>query len=70
MWNYYKKTFLAVQLLAGMFGWMVYRSSGQRAVPVLVCVLSMQISAVFGAMWANRLGRKMRSATVGPSNSN
>jgi hypothetical protein len=59
MWDYYKRTFAAVQLAALLVSYMVYRSTSHAAIPPIVFFLAMQISAVFGAMWANRLRRKM-----------
>jgi len=58
MWNYYKKTFLAVQFAALLVSWMVYRNTKPLLLPALVFMLSMQVSAVFGAMWAHRLSKK------------
>jgi membrane associated rhomboid family serine protease len=63
MWDYYKRTFLAVQLVTGLVGWMVYRSSNHLWIPTAMFVLSMEISAIFGAMWANRLRRKIQART-------
>jgi hypothetical protein len=60
MLDYYKRTFLAVQLAAGVVSWMVFRSTGHQWLPTAVFFVSMQVSAVFGAMWANRLRRKMQ----------
>jgi hypothetical protein len=61
MWDYYKRTFLAVQLAAGLVSYMVYRDTNHAWMPTAVFFLSMQISAVFGAMWANRLRRKIQA---------
>jgi len=63
MWDYYKRTFLAVQLATGVVSWMVYRASNHLWAPTAVFVISMQTSALFGAMWANRLRRKLRAST-------
>ena len=62
MWDYYKKTFLAVQLFSAVVSTMVYRSSHSLA-PAAVFFLSMEVSALFGAMWANRLRKKTQSRT-------
>jgi hypothetical protein len=62
MWDYYKRTFVAVQMAALLVSYMVYRNTHHAVVPPLVFFLSMQISAVFGAMWANRLRRKIQAA--------
>jgi hypothetical protein len=63
MWNYYKRTFLAVQLVTGLVSWMVYRASSHLLAPTAIFVLSMETSAVFGAMWANRLRNKLPART-------
>lgn len=60
MWEYYKKTFLAVQLFAAVICTMVYRASHSLA-PAAVFFLSMQVSGVFGALWANRLRKKVQA---------
>ncbi len=62
MWDYYKKTFLAVQLFSAVVSTMVYRASHSLA-PAAVFLLSMEASAFLGAMWASRLRRKMQSRT-------
>jgi hypothetical protein len=54
MWGYYKKTFLAVQVAAGLLGWMVYQNTRPLLGPTWVFVLSMQTSALLGALWAHR----------------
>jgi hypothetical protein len=62
MWDYYKRTFAAVQLAALLGGYMVYTRTNHALLPPVVIFLSMQVSAVFGAMWANRLRRKIQVA--------
>jgi len=52
MWGYYKRTFLAVQLVTGLISWMVYRTSDHSWIPTAIFALSMETSALFGAMWA------------------
>jgi hypothetical protein len=63
MWHYYKRTFLVVQLATGLVSWMVYRASNHLLAPTAVFFLSMQGNAALGAMWANRLRRKLQSGT-------
>jgi hypothetical protein len=63
MWDYYKRTFAMVQFAALLVSYMVYSASNHKIVPSLVFFASMQISAVFGAMWANRLRRKMQAVS-------
>lgn len=62
MWDYYKRTFVMVQIAALAVSYMVYRNSSHAVLPPLVFFVFMQVSAVFGAMWANRLRRKIRAA--------
>jgi hypothetical protein len=63
MWDYYKRTFVIVQIATVLVSYMVYRNSNHAMVPPVVFFAFMQVSAVFGAMWANRLRRKIRAAT-------
>jgi hypothetical protein len=60
MWSHYKLMFLAVQLVAFVVSWLVYRVTNHALAPVAVFFLSMQVSAVLGATWANRLRAKAR----------
>ena len=60
MWDYYKKTFIAVQLFSIVVSAMVYHASHSLA-PSAVFFASTQTSAIFGAMWANRLRKKMQT---------
>ena len=62
MWDYYKRTFAAVQLAALLVSYMVYRNTNHAVIPPIVFFLTMQLGAVFGAMWTNRLRRKMQTA--------
>jgi hypothetical protein len=59
MWSYYKRTFVSVQLFAGAICWMVYRATNHQLPPTAVFFISMQVGAVLGAMWANRLRKKV-----------
>jgi ABC-type bacteriocin/lantibiotic exporter with double-glycine peptidase domain len=68
MWSYYKKTFLAVQFVAVFVSWMVYSNTKHELVPTAVFFLFMQASAVLGAMWANRLHRKIQRSASCASN--
>ena len=62
MWDYYKRTFAAVQLVALLGVYLAYTKTNHALLPPVVIFLSMQVSAVFGAMWANRLRRKIQVA--------
>jgi hypothetical protein len=64
MFDYYKKTFWAVQLAIALVCWMTYRTAGGDLGPAATVFIVMQVSAVIGSMWASRLRRKM---TAGPS---
>ena len=59
MWNYYRKTFAAVQLAIGLVCWMTYRTAAHDLGSVAVVFIVMQTSAVIGSLWANRLRRKV-----------
>jgi hypothetical protein len=65
MWDYYKRTSLGVQLATGLVSWMVYRASDHLWTPPAIFALSMEISALFAAMWANQLKREIPSRTSG-----
>ena len=62
MWDYYKRTFAAVQVAALLVCYMVYTKTNHALFPPVVFFLSMQVSAVLGALWANRLRRKIQAA--------
>ena len=64
MWDYYKRTFLAVQLAAGTGSWLVYKSTSHQWVPTAVFFLSMQVSSVFGAMWASQRKNEIELRTT------
>ncbi len=59
MWNYYRRTFWAVQLFALVVGGMVYSSTKPVLGPSLLVFLFMQASALVGAAWAHRLSKKL-----------
>lgn len=62
MWDYYKRTFVLVQIVAFLVSYVVYRDVHHAWAPPIVFFLFMQVSAVFGALWANRLRRKVLTA--------
>ena len=59
MWNYYKRTCLAVQVATGLVSWMVYTASNHSWIPTVIFLLSVETSAVFGALWANQLRNRL-----------
>jgi hypothetical protein len=63
MWSYYKRTFGAVQLFTFVISWMVFRTTNHHLAPTAIFFLTMQGSAVLGALWADRLHRKMTRRT-------
>jgi hypothetical protein len=63
MWSYYKRTFPAVQLFTLVICWMVFRTSNHQLGPTALFFVTMQASAFLGALWANRLRRKMTRST-------
>jgi hypothetical protein len=61
MWDYYKRTLVIVQLAAVVVSYMVYRNTNHAWLPPVAFFVAMQVSAVFGAMWANRLRKKLQA---------
>ena len=62
VWEQYKKTFLGVQVLtAGVTAWVYLGLTHWWASTALV-FLTMQVSAVLGAMWASRIRRRIRQS--------
>ena len=59
MWNYYKRTCLAVQVATGLVSWMVYTASSHSWLPTVLFLLSMETSALFSALWANQLRNRL-----------
>ena len=55
MRNYYVSVFISVQIATSAVSWMIYRTTNHLLGPTAVFFLSMEISALFGAMWANRM---------------
>jgi hypothetical protein len=62
MWKYYKEAFATVQLATCVVSWTIYQQTNRSLGPAAIFFLSMQVSAVFGIMWASRL-RKARPRT-------
>ena len=61
--NYYTRAFFPAQLVIGLICWLTYRAAAPDLGPVATVFIVMQVSAVIGAMWANRLRRRMTSVT-------
>jgi hypothetical protein len=59
MWDYYKRTFVMVQIAILLVGYLAYSATNHSLVVPIVFFATMQVSALFGAMWANRLRRKI-----------
>jgi hypothetical protein len=68
MWNYYKKTFLAVQIAIALVCWLTYRMASHDLGSAAIVFIVMQVSAVIGSLWANRLRRKMTCNASGALN--
>jgi hypothetical protein len=60
----YKKTFLGVQVLTLAVTAWVYFSLTHWWVSAGVVFLTMQVGGVLGAIWADRLTRKMQRAAL------
>jgi hypothetical protein len=61
MWEHYKRTLPAVQVVIAIVTFLVFRASNHAVVPSAVFFLVMQGGAVFGAAWATRLKRKWQA---------
>jgi hypothetical protein len=58
MWQQYRKTLIPTQLLVIAFcGVLAYRGAPIQGIALVAVV--MEVAAVFGAMWAVRLKRKV-----------
>jgi uncharacterized membrane protein YfcA len=55
MWRHYKRTFIPVQILAVGLSGVGYYWVGMPWPTVLIFFVMMQVFAVFGARWAERL---------------
>ncbi len=62
MWNYYKKTFPAVQAGAIAMGIIAFKAADDHLGPALIFFLVMQLAAFVGAAWASRLRTKILGA--------
>jgi hypothetical protein len=62
MWEYYRKTFLMTQTLVVLVSLALLLYWKVPFVGVLVFVAVMELFAVFGAAWADRLRRKVLAA--------
>jgi len=62
MWSHYKQSFIAVQTFSLVVGWMLYRNTTPLWTPAVVFFLSMQVSSLLGAMWANQLRNETRTS--------
>ena len=63
MWGYYKRIFFAIQLVTGPVAWMVCEASNHLWIPTAIFVLSMETSALFGAMWAGQRRNRLPTPT-------
>jgi len=63
MWNYNRKILFPVQITTWAASWLIYRITNHLWTPTAVFFLSMEISAVFGALWAKRLRENVHTAT-------
>ena len=64
MWSHHKKSFIALQFFSLAVSWMLYRITTPLLTPAAVFFLSMQVSAVLGSMWANRLRKETQSSST------
>ena len=61
MWEHYKKTFKSVQAAIAIATIGIYFGLQHRVFVTLVFFLMMQAGSLVGALWANRLRRKMQA---------
>ena len=59
MWTNYRKTFLRTQLVILMLLLAVYQAAAHQWTVVATIFVAMQMGAVAGAAWANRLTNKI-----------
>jgi hypothetical protein len=59
MWYPYKRTFIALELAIGFVCCMVYRAAAPDLAPAATAFIVMQVGAVAGSIWANRLRKKV-----------
>ena len=62
MWNQYKKTFWGMQVVILIITAMVFQTSHHLLIPAVAFFLTMQVGGAVGALWANRLRRKIQEA--------
>jgi hypothetical protein len=63
-WAYYKRTFLLMQVLIVLIAFQVHRSAQHIWVVTFVFFATMQLGALFGAMWAIRLKRRFLASSL------
>ena len=59
VWDHSNKTFIVLQLTAALVSWLIYRAAAHDLGPAGTAFVLMQVCAVVGSLWANRLRRKM-----------
>lgn len=59
MWQHYRKTFIPVQIMIVLIAVALNLYWKIPVIPLLVFVVVMEIGAVAGAAWAQRLRRKI-----------
>jgi len=55
------KTFVAVQVAIGLVCWMTYRAAAPDLGPAATAFIVMQVGAVAGTIWANRVRKRIAS---------
>jgi hypothetical protein len=60
MLEHYKKRFLGMQSFIAFVVIAVYFAMNHRVVPAAIFFVTMQIGALMGAAWADRLTRRMQ----------
>ncbi len=64
MRKYHKEAIATVQLATCVVSWTIYQQTNRSLGPAAIFLLSMQVSAVFGVMWASRLRETRPRAAI------
>jgi uncharacterized membrane protein YfcA len=60
MWDHYRKTLVRMQIFIAGASAALYYALGRRWIVALTFFAMMQVGAVVGAWWGDRLRRKLR----------
>lgn len=63
MWDHYRRTFAKMQIFIWLAAGGVFYALGRRFLVAIVFFAMMQVGAVVGAWWGERLRRRLRVQT-------